>query len=198
MTDSTVTSLALRDSEELAEDGVESSAVGVDELHRQFVIRLFERYRGHLLAYLTDLLGRPEDAEDISQEAYARLFRVEHLDRSKGRARAYLFRIATNLAYDRFRHRRVRGQQDATDICEFASDDPTPERIVALEQGLDVVKQVITELTPRCRQVILLRTARELSYEAIAERLGVSKRTVEREMRHALERCQKRLGVSEP
>lgn len=197
MVDSTVTSLALRDSGELVRNVVESSVAGADAPHRQFVMRLFEDYRGHLLAYLTDLLGRPEDAEDVAQESYARLLDAEHLERSHGRARAYLFRIATNLAYDRFRHRRVRGQPDSTDVADVASTDPTPERIVAIEQSLELVKQVILALKPRCRQVFLLRTARELSYEDIAERLGVSKRTVEREMQHALGRCQQRLGVSE-
>ncbi len=184
----------MRSSDELLDEGVDSACDSDDLKRRQFVTRLFERYRGHLLGYLTELLGRVEDAEDVAQESYARLLAMEDLDQSGSRARAYLFRIATNLAYDRFRRRRVRGLADARDISEIPCDGPTPERIVTVEQSLEIVKQVILELKPRCRRVFLMRTARELSYEDIATRLGVSKRTVEREMQHALARCQRRLG----
>ncbi len=194
MTDFTGSSLTLRSSDELLDEGVDSACDSDDLKRRQFVTRLFERYRGHLLGYLTELLGRVEDAEDVAQESYARLLAMEDLDQSGSRARAYLFRIATNLAYDRFRRRRVRGLADARDISEIPCDGPTPERIVTVEQSLEIVKQVILELKPRCRRVFLMRTARELSYEDIATRLGVSKRTVEREMQHALARCQRRLG----
>jgi RNA polymerase sigma factor (sigma-70 family) len=164
----------------------------VDE-HRQFVTELFARHRAALLRYLLDLLGGRDDAEDVLQEAYVRLLNVSHLDRAGTRARAYLFRIATNLAYDRFRYRRVRGGNELVDADELASEAPSPERIVALEQGLAAVKQVLGELAPRCRRVFLLRVAGELKFEEIAERLGVSKRTVEREMRLALDTCQRRL-----
>lgn len=194
MTDFTGSSLTLRSSDELLDEGVDSACDSDDLKRRQFVTRLFERYRGHLLGYLTELLGRVEDAEDVAQESYARLLAMEDLDQSGSRARAYLFRIATNLAYDRFRRRRVRGLADARDISEIPCDGPTPERIVTVEQSLEIVKQVILELKPRCRRVFLMRTARELSYEDIAVRLSVSKRTVEREMQHALARCQRRLG----
>ena len=196
MTDFRGSSLTLRGSEEFLGEGVDSLGDAADLRRRQFVTRLFERYRGHLLGYLTELLGRVEDAEDVAQESYARLLAADDLDQSGSRARAYLFRIATNLAYDRFRRRRVRGPQDLTEVEDIASADPTPEHIASLEQTLEVVKQVILDLKPRCRQVFLLRTARELSYEDIAARLGVSKRTVEREMQHALERCQRKLGTA--
>ena len=60
-----------------------------------------------------------------------------------------------------------------------------------------IVERTLLELPPRCRQVFLLRTSHEWSYEAIAERLGVSKRTVEREMQTALDACQRELRGGE-
>ena len=161
--------------------------------HAEFVTGLFERCRRALLRYLFDLLSRREDAEDVVQETYIRLMNAKTLERSDARARAFLFKIATNLAYDRFRERRVRGAQSDAELGALASDAPSPERIVAFEQGVDIVKRTLLELTPRCRQVFLLRTAEELDYEEIAQRLNVSKRTVEREMQTALELCQQRL-----
>jgi RNA polymerase sigma factor (sigma-70 family) len=162
--------------------------------HTETIARLFERFRRPLLRYLTDLLTRREEAEDVLQETYVRLMQVDKLE-SAG-VRALIFRVATNLAYDRFRQRRARGPHgdDAT-LAEVASHEPAPERIVALEQAVEIVKRTLLELKPRCRQVFLLRTAEELGYGDIAARLGISKRTAEREMQHALEVCQRRLDV---
>jgi RNA polymerase sigma-70 factor (ECF subfamily) len=159
----------------------------------RFVAGLFERYRYPLMRYLSGLLGNRADAEDIVQETYTRLLKVADLDRAGSRARAYLFKIATNLAHDRFRSRSVQSTEDGLDEAQLIDGNGTPESIVSFAQGLEIVKRTLLELKPRCRSVFLLRASEQLSYEAIAERLGVSKRTVEREMQHALDICQRRL-----
>jgi RNA polymerase sigma factor (sigma-70 family) len=172
----------------------ESTGPTPAERQTEIVARLFERFRRPLLRYLTDLLTRSDEAEDVIQETYVRLMQVEKLD--AGRVRALIFKVATNLAYDRFRRRRSRGPHGDDDVlADLPSPDPAPERIVAFEQGVEIVKRTLRELKPRCRQVFLLRTAEDLGYDEIAERLGISKRTVEREMQHALDVCQRRLGV---
>ena len=113
------------------------------------------------------------------------------------RIRALMFRAATNLAYDRFRQRQSRGRHDDGELSVLPDEKPTAERVVALEQALRVVERTLLGLPARCRQVFLLRASHECSYEEIAERLGVSKRTVEREMQAALEACQRALGGGE-
>jgi RNA polymerase sigma factor (sigma-70 family) len=174
-------------------DHQDSTADGV-ERKRDVVARMFERFRVPLLRYLTDLLSRRDEAEDLVQETYLRLLQVETIE--TGRVRALIFKIATNLAYDRFRQRRARGpHSDDALLADVPAPSPTPERVVAFEQGLEIVKGALRELKPRCRQAFLLRASAELSYEEIAQRLGISKRTVEREMQHALEVCQRRLGL---
>jgi RNA polymerase sigma-70 factor (ECF subfamily) len=161
---------------------------------RDLVARLFERFRLPLLRYLTDLLSRRDEAEDIVQETYLRLMQVDSIE--TGRVRALIFKVATNLAYDRFRQRRARGPHgDDSLLADLPAHDPVPERIVAFEQGVAIVKRTLLELKPRCRQVFLLRSTAELSYEEIAARLGISKRTAEREMQHALDVCQRRLAA---
>jgi RNA polymerase sigma factor (sigma-70 family) len=159
----------------------------------EIVARSFERFRRPLLRYLTDLLTRRDEAEDVLQETYVRLLQVEKLE--TGGMRALIFKVATNLAYDRFRQRSVRGPHgDDEVLAEIPSHEPAPERVVAFEQGVEIVKRTLLELKPRCRQVFLLRTAEELGYDDIAMRLGISRRTAEREMQHALEVCQRRLN----
>lgn len=161
---------------------------------RDFVQHLFERHHASLLRHVRGLLGSATDAEDIVQETCARLLRIDNLEHNEEKARSFMFRIATNLAYDRHRRRREQSVEDLP-----AADEPSvdgPDAILDLDRAIDALTQTLLALKPRCRQVFLLRTAEGLDYEAIAERLGVSKRTVEREMKHGLDACQRRLGRS--
>jgi RNA polymerase sigma-70 factor (ECF subfamily) len=168
-----------------------------DDPRTELVARVFVRFQRSLLRYLRDLLTRREDAEDVAQETYLRLLRADSIERSEAHIRAFMFRAATNLAYDRFRQRRSRGTHDDVELSALPDATPAAEHVVAMEQAAAIVERTLLELPPRCRQVFLLRTSHEWSYEAIAERLGVSKRTVEREMQTALGACQRELRGDE-
>ena len=163
----------------------------------ELVTRVFMRFQLPLLRYLRELLARREDAEDVAQETYVRLVRAGTAPQSEMHIRATMFRAATNLAYDRFRQRRARGRHDDAELVEVPDEAPQAERVVAMEQAVAIVERTLLELPARCRQVFLLRTFHEWSYETIAERLGVSKRTVEREMQTALDACQRELQGGE-
>ena len=90
-----------------------------------------------------------------------------------------MFKAATNLAYYWFRQRRCEaGTTTASWPALLETEMPAAEHIVvALEQAVAIVERTLLALPPRCRQVFLLRTSHEQSYEAIAQRLGVSKCT---------------------
>jgi RNA polymerase sigma factor (sigma-70 family) len=178
-------------------DERETAAAATGDPHVAFVTGVFMRFQRSLQRYLRDLLARREDAEDVAQETYLRLLSSAAIERSEMRVRALMFKAATNLAYDRFRQRRSRGSHDDGELAVLPDDTPTAERIVALEQAVAIVERTLLDLPRRCRQVFLLRTSHECSYEEIAERLGVSKRTVEREMQTALEACQRELRGGE-
>jgi RNA polymerase sigma-70 factor (ECF subfamily) len=176
-------------------DERETAAVG--SAPPAFVTGVFLRFQHSLLRYLRDLLARREDAEDVAQETYLKLVNADGLEHSEVRVRAFMFRVATNLAYDRFRQRRTRGRHEDTELVALADDAPSADRVVALEQAASIVERTLLGLPVRCRQVFLLRVSHEWSYEAIAERLQVSKRTVEREMQQALEACERNLEGGE-
>jgi RNA polymerase sigma factor (sigma-70 family) len=169
-----------------------------DDPRTELVTRVFVRFQRSLLRYLRDLLARREDAEDVAQETYVRLVRAGSLEQSEMHIRASMFRAATNLAYDRFRQRRAHGRQGDAELAELPDEAPHAERVVEMEQALRVVERTLLSLPSRCRQVFLLRTSHDLSYDAIAQRLGVSKRTVEREMQTALDACQRALRGGDP
>ena len=161
----------------------------------RLVDRLFAQYRSRLLSHVTSLMSSVDDAEEVVQEAYARLLEVETLDTAESRVRGYLFTIATHLAYDRFRARRRRGNRVDLEDNELPDGDLDPGHIVGFDQCVEILKQTLLEIKPRSRQVFLMRISEQLSYPDIAERLGISTRTVEREMRHVIDRCQRRLRI---
>ena len=178
-------------------DRIDPRTTRMADDHLDYVQRLFETYREPLMRYVTDLLSGPDDAEDIVQETYVRLLRAKDLDRSESRTRGYIFTIARNLAFDRFRHRKVEGYQVPYEDAGLSSSEPQPERIVDFEQGIEIVKQCLLELKPRSRQVFLMRTSEDLTFQQIGECLGIGKRTAEREMKNALDYCQSKLGVQQ-
>jgi RNA polymerase sigma-70 factor (ECF subfamily) len=170
--------------------------VSCEPEHAAFVEHLFARYRAALHRHVGALLGSWADAEDIVQETYSRLLRVAELEHIENRARSYMFRIATNLAYDRHRRPREQSLEGMGPSAPNLETFEGPDEMLDMERAMETLCRVLLQLTPRCRQVFLLRTSEGLSYEAIAERLDTSKRTVEREMKHALDTCQRRLRRS--
>jgi RNA polymerase sigma factor (sigma-70 family) len=160
------------------------------------IAMLFARHRRSLLWYLTRLVPNRDDAEEIAQEAFVRLLAVPHLDAHANRARAYLFATATNLARDSYRRRMARAGSAhvALDDLQLESNDPQPERLVDAERGRRIVDTALCDSQPRPRQAFVLYVYEEMTYEHIALALGVSKKTIERDIALTLALCRSRLS----
>ncbi|HEY1926627.1 MAG TPA: RNA polymerase sigma factor [Caulobacteraceae bacterium] len=132
-----------------------------------------------LLAFLRRRFS-PQDAEDLAQETYVRAAASQSPIRNP---RAFLARVATNAARDQFRRQAARpmlvGEGEAT------AQAATPAE--ALEDLLQ--KQIILSLPPQLRDVYLLRSYTPLTNAEIAERCGISVKTVEERVTKALAIC---------
>jgi RNA polymerase sigma factor (sigma-70 family) len=162
----------------------------------QFIAALYQRHRRSLLWYLTRLTPNRADAEEIAQEAFVRLLGAQHLETEPSRARNYLFATATNLARDNYRRRAARGEgaHVALDDVQLEADEPLPERFIDAERGCRVVDSALRSLQPRPRQAFLLYVHEELTYERIALKLGVSKKTIERDIALTIALCRSRVA----
>lgn len=161
-----------------------------------YVERLFAEHRSGLQQYLTRVLASSEDAEEVVQETCIRLLKAPRLEPLEGNAaRRFVFKIALNLARDRFRQRKARSHEEhvSLDLAELAGDGESPDEIVDWNAGLHVVRQVLFDLPPRHRRVFLLHVTESMSYRAIAKHLDISTKTVERDLAMVLELCQGRL-----
>jgi RNA polymerase sigma factor (sigma-70 family) len=162
----------------------------------ELITTLFVRHRRSLLWYLARLIPNRDDAEEIAQEAFVRLLGVPHLETDASRARNYLFATATNLARDNYRRRTARAESAhvGLDDLQLEASDPQPERLVDAERGCRIVDAALRDLQPRPRQAFLLYVHEEMTYERIALSLGVSKKTIERDIALTIALCQSRLA----
>jgi len=162
----------------------------------KFVSVLFQRHRRQLLWYLLRLTSSRDDAEEIAQEAYLRLLRVDGLESDSVRARNYLFRTATNLVRDNYRRRTARCEQQHVTLedLQLEAEDSTLDRIVDSQIAADIVAAILREVSARPRQAFLMHFGHGITYERIAMELGVSKKTVERDVVTTLEICRSKLA----
>lgn len=137
---------------------------------------LVERYQGRLVNYLFRLLRNPDDAHDLAQEVFVKVYQV--LDRYDPQYRfsTWLFRVAQNAAIDQIRRRRLKVVSLRQEDDEGESRDwdlPSPERgpygeLRNQERG-DAIQQAIEALPWEYRELILLRHFGDLPYEEIAK-----------------------------
>jgi RNA polymerase sigma-70 factor (ECF subfamily) len=141
-------------------------------------------------------LPNRSEAEEVVQEAFVRLLCAERLETNLTRARNYLFATATNLVRDNYRRKTARAESAhiVFDDLPIASSDPDPASIVEWERGWGIIDSTLRDLQPRPREAFLMYVQEELTYERIALKLGVSKKTIERDMACTLALCRSRLA----
>lgn len=132
--------------------------------------------RVYRLAYR--LTGNRQDAEDLTQEVFVRVFR-SLASYTPGTFEGWLHRITTNLFLDQVRRRqRIRFESLPEDHERLQGREPSPEAIVA-DASLDGdVSAALEALPPEFRAAVVLCDLEELSYEEIAATLGVKLGTV--------------------
>jgi RNA polymerase sigma-70 factor (ECF subfamily) len=159
------------------------------------LVLLIGRYRAGLLKHVKRILGCSEDAEDVVQETCVRLMKARDFWRGEHQVRGFLFKIATNLARDELRRRRSSSASShfSYEFVELPSDGLQPDEIVDRHTTLQAINHALSTLPPRHREVFTLHIEFDLSYRAISKRLGISTKTVERDMSGAREYCLDRL-----
>lgn len=157
------------------------------------VQRFYSLHGRELKRFLTQRLNCADTAADLTQEAFLRLLR-RGATATIENPRAYLYRIAANLAQDHFRHASRQPPTIDNDQEAIADGMPSPERTLLAKDEVRRLEQAIRDLPARQREVLLLHKIRGFSYAEIAEELGISKNTVMVHMGRALANCRDRLA----
>lgn len=152
---------------------------------------LVDRY-DDIKARLTRQLGSEELASESLHETWLRLHRQGDAGPVQ-RPSAYILHVATNIARDALRSESRRLRRSEVDAAlDIADPAPGPADIHEARRDLEVIERAIRELPDRQRAVLTASRMECLSHQEIANRLGISKRTVLYELRRAvahLEAC---------
>jgi RNA polymerase sigma-70 factor (ECF subfamily) len=149
------------------------------------------------------LLGDAEEARDAAQETFLKVYRGLGGFRGQSGLKTWIYRIAINQAMNqqrwwRRRHRDdtisldlTRGDTDSTIGSLLPGDVPSPEALAISGERQARIMQALSEIKQEYRIALVLREIEELSYEEIAETLGISIGTVKSRIargRHELRR----------
>lgn len=153
---------------------------------------LLADYQG-LDRQLARRFGCADFASDVLQETYLRLEGMSEVGPVRS-PKAYLFRIAVNIANDRRRAENRRLTVDEADsLLEIPDDGPDASRVVEDRSELSLLRRAIAELPERRRRILLLSRVEGVPHRDIAQSLGVTVRTVETDLKQAVEHCAHRL-----
>jgi len=159
--------------------------------------RLFREHNQDLIGFLCTRLRSEEDAKEVAQEAYARLLQLDQPG-AISLLRAYLFKIAANLAIDRLRHQSTcRHAEPKLALWEEESQDPTPEQLASRKQEAQLISSYLEELPERHRRAFILYRVHDLSIEEVATRLGVTDRMIRNYIIRVMAHCRARLDSDE-
>ena len=168
---------------------------------------MVSRYWDRIYAMVLKLLRNSQDAEEVTQDAFIRAHRGLEKFRGDSSFSTWLYQIATNLARNRYwywwRRKRdksisfdqVVGSESNTTLGEiFQADVATPQDIAVTNEFQERVSAAMELLNVKHREVLVLRTVRNLSYDEIATELQISIGTVKSRIARARESLRAGMG----
>ena len=166
-------------------------------IHTSALAQLFLENNRSLCAYLRVRVSSQHEAEDIAQEAYARLLQHDQ-PRAIAFLRAYLFKVAANIASDRARQRRSHLRVDLAHSSEEQIDSATPDQQLYAAEQLSLLARALNELPAKYRRAFLLCRIQEWDTNQIAADLGVGERMARHYVRRSARYCRLRLDGATP
>ncbi len=167
--------------------------------------QLVRTYDHNVLRMALNLLHSEEDARDVYQEAFLRVYRNLPRFRFDCSFSTWLYRIVANLCLDQIRKRKVRKEDSAAvntasgelDRFQFVAEDRAdvdPQRQLMSSEVNRRVQEVLSRLTPRERVVFEMRHFQGMRLRSIGEALGVSEEAAKNCLFRATQKMRAALG----
>jgi RNA polymerase sigma factor (sigma-70 family) len=163
---------------------------------RGFVEKLFAEHRGALQRYFYRRIRTKSDAPDLAQEVYARMLRVNDTEAIRN-PQLYLYTVASNLVKEhavREQRQAARPELDESSVEERLGELPSLERQLESTQLIKHLGTVLEQLPARWRMALILQYRYGLTYQEIAERLGVSSNMVKKYLAQGLGHCRRHMA----
>jgi RNA polymerase sigma-70 factor (ECF subfamily) len=158
-----------------------------------------QRWERRIFALAFGMLGREEDARDVTQETFLAAFRNLRGFRGEAKVSSWLHRIAVNQCITRQRRAKVRSESalDEEQEKHAASFSAplrySPARVVEKRETTAAVRMAVNSLPLDLRQVVVMKEFEELTFKEISEALDLPLSTVKSRLYTALRQLQMRL-----
>ena len=177
------------DSEEAGKDLIEQAAAQVSQAMQEF--------QAPLLRYAAQLLrGSPESAQDVVQEAFIKYHKALRQQQSIDNLSSWLYRVTHNLAIDHYRkEKRYDTSEDAMNqaILDEPAREPSAPCRMAHKEALRLAVEELHAMTDPQRQILMLKTLKNMTLEQIGEIPGLRASTVHYHLGRALKELATRL-----
>ena len=134
--------------------------------------------RPQITAALRSRLGASPDLPDLAQEVFLRLLRVGQPELIRD-PQSYVYRVALNVA-EEWRLRAAQSRDHGSEALDELESADDPEETAVRRQRQGTIRRAVGELPAATRSALLLHVHRDMTYQQVAEHLGVSRRAVKR------------------
>jgi RNA polymerase sigma-70 factor (ECF subfamily) len=148
---------------------------------------LFRKYYIRLCAFSNKFLNEPEDAKEIVQEVFAKIWEGRDEIDPEDSLKSYIFKIAQNLSINKLRRNKVESKYtEVFKIVYLEYSCFSPHETLLAKELEENIAHSINNLPTECRKIFELSRMEGLKYKEIAEVLNISVKTVETQMTKAL------------
>ena len=147
---------------------------------------VYNTYWESLFRYVIRILPDEDDVADIIQETFVTFWELRSRLENVKSIKAYLFVMARNLAFRRFRERLKQGMVVDKLVDFYGETDNSMDQAFHAKELSDLIDAEIEKLPEKMREVFVLSRKEHLSYKEIAERLEISDQTVKKQISNSL------------
>jgi RNA polymerase sigma-70 factor (ECF subfamily) len=147
---------------------------------KNFYLKNFKGLKIYIYAKCSDL----DMAEDIAQESFVRLWQnIQKI--SPDKAKSFVYTVGGNLFLDFIRHEKVKNKYNST--FKLIQDNKDPLFYLEMEEFKLKLELTISKMPTTSREVFLMNRIEKMTYQQIADSLGLSVKAIEKRMQKALE-----------
>ncbi|GEL77632.1 RNA polymerase sigma factor SigW [Tenuibacillus multivorans] len=162
---------------------------------------IIDQYQHAIYQHCYRMLGNHHDAQEVTQEAFVKVYTNIKTFKQNNKFSPWLYRIATNLAIDHMRKKRpvsildqpIHSNDHTTLLDKQKSKEQTPEESYERLELSETVQEALLTLPPKYRAVIVLKYVRDLPLQEIAEVLELPMGTVKTHLHRGREALRKKL-----
>lgn len=162
----------------------------------KLIERLFAEHRSGLRAFFYRRVRSKPSVPDLVQEVYARLLRVDDHGAIRN-PEGYLYTVASNLLGEQAvleQRARTHDEVDAPHVQPELAHTLSYEDQIDADKRAQRLREVVSQLPPKCRAAVFMKYQHGMSYEEIATQLGLSTHMVQKYLGRALAHCRRRMA----